>query len=88
MEGKRRDSFSGAGAALHDEKEAERFLSRGLEVLGIDGRSLTEMKKGTDEKAALAWLIRNRTTVSNRWIADRLYTGHPGRVSHLVRKAR
>jgi len=87
MEGKRRESFSGAGAVLHDEKKADRLLARGLEVLGIDGGALTEMKKGAEEKAALAWLIRNRTTVSNRWIADRLCTGHPGRVPHLVRKA-
>ena len=88
MEGKRRDSFSGAGAASHDEKEAERLLERGFEVLGIDDGTLMEMKKGAEEKAALAMLIRNRTTVSNRWIADRLCMGHPGRVSHLVRMAR
>jgi len=88
MEGKYRDSFSGDGAISHDEKEAERILDNGLEALGMDRRALPEMKKGADEKAALAWLIRNRTTVSNRWISNHLFSGHSSRISHLVKKAK
>jgi len=88
LEGKRRESFSGEGPRMHDEKEAERWLDRGLEVLHLEKSALREMKKGAPEKAAIAWLIRNRTIVGNRWISERLHTGHPGKLSFLVRKTR
>jgi len=86
LEGKRRESFSGEGPILHEEKEARRWLDRGLEIMRLDEGAISGMKKGAPEKAAIAWLIRKRTTAGNRWIAEHLEMGHPGNLANLVRK--
>ncbi|MHC5036742.1 MAG: hypothetical protein ACYTHM_05465 [Planctomycetota bacterium] len=88
MEGKQRDSFSGESANLHDEIGAEKWLSHGLMVLGVNPEDLPTLKLCAPEKAVIAWLIRTRTTVRNRWIAERLVMGYPGNVSAYVKKAR
>jgi putative transposase len=88
LEGKRRESFSGEGPVIHGEKEAERWLERGMEVLRLDESDLPDMKKGAPEKAAIAWLIRKRTTAGNRWIAENLEMGHPGNIPKIVRRTR
>ncbi len=71
----RRESFSGDEVRLHDECEAERLLQGGLEVLELTEEGLLELRKGADEKALLAWLIRRHCAVPNAWIAERLQMG-------------
>jgi len=56
--------------------------------LGVNRDDLPGMKKGAPEKAVVAWLIRSRTTVGNRWIAERLDMGHSGNIPTLVRKTK
>ena len=87
FEGKQRDSFSGDGARAHDEGEAENLVQMALQELSLDEEDLETLKKGADEKALIAWLIRKRTVVQNRWIANRLSMGAPAYVSMLVKKA-
>ena len=41
----------------------------------------------SDGKVSVATLLRQRTTVGNSWIAQRLGMGHPGSVSRLVVEA-
>jgi hypothetical protein len=41
-----------------------------------------------DEKALIAWLVRKRTSASNRWIAERLAMGHPTSVSRASGRVR
>jgi hypothetical protein len=80
--GRRRESHSGPARRAHDEQAAEVLLQRGLRLLG-----LSEMKarpKGAREKVALAWWLRERTTVSLRWVSERLEMGHYSRVSQAV----
>ena len=77
----KRESFSGEPARLHDEVEALRLLEKGQDLLGIEPSALEDMRKNAPEKQALAWLLRSRTIVGNRWISEQLHCGHPGNVS-------
>ncbi|MHC4777181.1 MAG: transposase [Planctomycetota bacterium] len=88
VKGKKRDSFSGDATTLHDEQKAIQLLGAGLRALNMNEEALLALKKGAPEKAAMAWLLHARTTVGNRWISERLQTGHPGRIPVLVRQAR
>ena len=62
----------------HDEREAGRLLAIGLARLGIRAEDLP---KGSAEKIALATLVKQRTSVTNAWLAERLNMAHPTRVS-------
>lgn len=39
-----------------------------------------------EEKALVAVLIRKRTGVKNRWVTERLETGHEGSVTRAIRR--
>ena len=80
----KRTSFSGEQARLHDEMEALRLLDKGLEILGVDGEALQDMKKNAPEKQVLSWYLRSCTIVSNQWITEHMYCGHPCNVSAFV----
>lgn len=84
LEGRRRQSFAGGAARAHDEAEAEKLLKAGTAALAMERRELKRMPKGADEKLALAWLLRTRTTVSRRWAAARLAMGDESRVTQGV----
>ncbi|MGA2657346.1 MAG: hypothetical protein ABSH34_07475 [Verrucomicrobiota bacterium] len=71
----------------HDEGAAELALQRGLRVLGLSPRGLEALPRGAAEKAALAWWRRRRTTVSLRWVGQRLGLGHYTRVTQGVSRA-
>jgi hypothetical protein len=47
----------------------------------------TEEKTGDRRKLAMTALVRQRTTVSNVWLADKLHLGHMSRVSQASRNA-
>jgi REP element-mobilizing transposase RayT len=82
--GRRRESQSGPAKAAHDEAAAERALREALAVLGLSVGELGERPKGAPEKAVLAWWLRRRTTVSLRWVSERLAMGHFTRVSQAI----
>ena len=65
----------------HDEQEAGRLVALGLAELGIKAEDLGKMPKGCAEKIALARVIKQRTSVTNAWLADRLKMGAATRVS-------
>src|SRR6266446_5215486 len=66
MTGRRRESYSGPAKAAHDEAAAERALAKGLKAVGLREADLEELPKGAAEKVALAWWLRDRTTVPLR----------------------
>jgi putative transposase len=70
------------------ESDARRLLARGLTVLGLTADGLEGLPRGDERKAALAAVLRSRTTVSNAWTAQALSMGHPSRVTHSVREFR
>lgn len=81
----RRRRTDSSVARDHGETEARRLLLRGLEVVGLKAEELAELPRGDERKAALAVLLRSRTTVSNKWTAQALSMGHPSRVTHCMK---
>ena len=54
--------------------------------LGVTEASVTQGRKVTPEKAALACWLLERTTVSLRWISERLALGHASKAGRGPRK--
>jgi len=73
----------------HGEAEAERLADEAMAKLGLpaDPKELAKIRKGDGRKVLVACLLRQRTTASNPWIAQRLAMGHSGSVSRLVTAA-
>jgi REP element-mobilizing transposase RayT len=82
----KRESFSGDQVRMHDEHEAEMLLAAGLDVLGMSEDALVSQRKGADEKALIAWLLRRHSVVSNGWIAERLNMGRADCLSRYPKK--
>ena len=76
LAGRRRESHSGAAKREHGEQAAEKMLPAGLTRLGLAPENLRRGRKVTAEKAALSQWLRERTTVSLRWVSERLAMGH------------
>jgi REP element-mobilizing transposase RayT len=76
VSGCRRESHSGRDKREHGEQAAEQLLERGMATLGLTAADLALLRKGSAEKAALAGWLRERTTVSLRWVSQRLEMGH------------
>ena len=76
----------GGIAKSHGEAQAELLALDALAALGMPGdtKSLTKIRKGQPGKILVAALLRERTSVGNSWIAQRLAMGHHGSVSRLV----
>ncbi len=82
--GKKRESHSGGAKRAHGEAAAQKLLAKGLAVLGVGLRELQRLPKSTPEKTVLAWWLRERTTVSLRWVSEELGMGHYTRVTQAV----
>jgi REP element-mobilizing transposase RayT len=87
---RRKGSAMGEAATAHDEAEAERIVGWALVEFGMPSErdELTGRGVYRDEKALIAWLVRKRTSASNRWIAERLAMGHPTSVSRASGRVR
>ena len=68
-----------------DEVAAERTLQEALALFRLSESALSGMRKGAEVKRVLAWVLRKRTTVSNRWLSAKLGLGHPANVPGYVR---
>ena len=62
------------------------FLERAFRVLGLKQQSVA-LSGSAPEKVVLAWWLRRRTTVSLRWVSQRLCMGHYTRVTQAVSRA-
>jgi len=82
--GKRRESCAGAAQHAHDQRQAERMLQLGTGRLGLRPGELARMTKGQRAKQVLAWWLHGPTTVTRRWIAEKLRMGYETRVSQAV----
>ncbi len=77
----------GSGAArAHDEAEGEFLATMAFEILELpnDTESLAGLRKGDWRKVLVAVLLRQKTSVGNSWLSDRLAMGHSASVSRLV----
>ena len=82
----RREVGSDAVGRAHDEIEAEHLRILALEALDLptDPNELTKLKKGDVNKVLVAVLLKNRTSVGNRWLSERLAMGHVAAMSRHV----
>ena len=76
VRGRRRESHSGAAKVEHGEQAAEQLLHQGMATLGLGPEDLARRPRVSARKAALAAWLRERTTVSLRWLSARLDMGH------------
>ncbi len=67
---------------------AEQALRRGMAALRLSPGALARMAKSAPEKKVLAWWLRRGTTVSLRWLSQRLGMGHFTRVSQAISEVR
>jgi len=84
IKGRRRESHTGPAKAAHGEAVAVKRLGRALACLGLKVDELRALPKGAPEKVALAWWLREGTTVSLRWVSQRLEMGHYTRVTKAI----
>ena len=70
------DNYRGNQRREHGPAEAERLWQEGLKVLGVVEADLLSAKSTRLEKQALAWLMKKNTSVTGKWIAERLQMGH------------
>jgi len=70
----------------HGPAEAERLWKQGLELLGVDEEELLMAKSTRMEKQALAWLMKKHTSVTGKWIAERLELGHLSTASVAINR--
>ena len=87
MRGRRRESHREEAKSAHDEAAAERELERAFRLLGLKEESVAGLNRSAPVKVVLAWWLRRRTTVSLRWVSDRLCMGHYTRVTQAISRA-
>jgi putative transposase len=83
----RKRKIDSAPRREHTEAEAERLCARALAALGLQEEDLRHMKKNDERKVLIGTAVRQRTMVSNAWIAERLTMGDPSRVSRYCAAA-
>jgi REP-associated tyrosine transposase len=66
------------------EERAEGIIAAQLKRKGWTEKQMLERRKGDDFKVRLAKQLRAETTVTLKWIADRLKTGTRGHLAHLL----
>jgi len=64
--------------------KAERMLTAELKRRGWKPADLAKRRKGDPEKVALAARLREETTVTLAWLADRLHMGTRSHLTHLL----
>ena len=80
VSGHRRVSYEDRGLTLHDERQAERWLSAALPELGLNMEELQGLKQSDPRKQAVGWLLKTKTTVPVAWICQRLAMGDASNV--------
>jgi hypothetical protein len=69
----------------HDDKEARRLRDDALHYFNLREPDLPKLRRNDPRKLAVAWLIRQRTSVTNEWIARELSLGHASSLSRVSR---
>lgn len=82
---KKRESYAAPGMQRHDERHAQSLLERALAALALESAQVRAMKKNDRRKQAIAWLLKSRTAVGNRWICEALRMGDRSNVNRATR---
>jgi len=75
---------SGAGRTETVEAKAERIVREELKKLGWRKKDLERHAKGDRRKVRIARRLRQETTITSQWIADRLQMGTKTYLAHLL----
>lgn len=86
MEGRAGPSHYGREIGEMIEEKAQRLVREGLARLGRKEQDLQSLPKGDPAKVELARRLREQTTVTLQWVADRLKMGTAGYVYHLLQE--
>jgi putative transposase len=83
---RKKSSISGAAQSQHNEHEAENIIQRCTQAWGMqpEQAAMEALKKADERKVKIAALLRQKTSVKNLWIAERLSMGDGSRVSRLT----
>ena len=84
--GMTRDSRRSPQVKSHGEEQAERWLEEGLKTARLDEKDLRALKGTDPRKLVLAELLWKRTTVSQEWIAEKLWMRSAANVSQQLRR--
>lgn len=79
------ESLNGQAIRMHNEQQALKLKAQGLKVLDLTEADLATIGKGAFEKRLLIWLIKSHTSMSNAWVSEQLYSGHPSNVAVYAR---
>ncbi|MGD0815237.1 MAG: transposase [Verrucomicrobiota bacterium] len=88
MEGQFKEHHGGAQRQESAEKRAERMITEGLANAGWNPGDLHKHRKGDPVKVALAMRLRQETTLTLKWIAQRLHMGRWEYVRRLIYETR
>ena len=83
-----REAYAGEAMREHGERDAEVLIGEGLKKLGLMESELEDLPKSDPIKSVLAWYVSSKTSVSQRWIGERLDMGPRGTVSNAIWKVR
>jgi REP element-mobilizing transposase RayT len=79
-----RSGHSGEAVREVTENQAERIIKEELEQRKLDDSKLPGLRKGDPVKVAIAQRLREETTMTLAWIAQRLQTGGGSYLNHLL----
>jgi putative transposase len=82
LKGKRGDYF-GKTMQESEEARAEAYARKALREAGLREKDLASLPKGAPQKLKVARRLRQETTMTIGWIADRLNMGTTGYLNHL-----
>ena len=71
-----------------NEREWQRLLDKALRVVSQTAATASRQPKSAPWKIAIATWLKQRTSVSNRWLSERLTMGPPDAVSRYVGECR
>ncbi len=81
-----RNYRSSEQSKAHGEAEAQRLLGWGMDALGLSDLEIRKSLRGDLRRVALAKVLDSRTTVSQKWIAQKLNMKSAANVSQQVRR--
>ena len=81
-------AWENEGAREIRERAWKELFRKAMGVVGRKERDLADGPKSASWKVAMAVFLKERTQVSNPWLAERLRIGRPVYVSRLVSAAR
>ena len=84
MHGKRGAEHFGAEIRESAQVQAERLVKQELKKLGWQEKDLCLRRKGDMAKLRIAKLLREKTTMTLGWIAERLQMGTKTHLAHLL----